>query len=34
VTLAEAMAEMTKMPFMVETPLCLQMLVVDDRDTD
>lgn len=34
VTLAHAVAEMAKMPFMVETPLCLQMLVVDDRDTD
>ncbi|WP_263377498.1 homoserine dehydrogenase [Granulicella paludicola] len=33
-TLAEAMAEMAKMPFMVETPLCLQMLVVSDKDTD
>jgi homoserine dehydrogenase len=34
VTLANAVAEMAKMPFMVETPLCLQILVVDDKDTD
>jgi len=33
-TLEEAVAEMAKMKFMVEPPLCLQMLVVDDRDTD
>jgi homoserine dehydrogenase len=34
VTLANAVAEMAKMPFMVEAPLCLQILVVDDKDTD
>ncbi|QMV18179.1 homoserine dehydrogenase [Granulicella sp. 5B5] len=34
VMLANAVAEMAKMPFMVETPLCLQILVVDDKDTD
>jgi homoserine dehydrogenase len=33
-TLEEAVAEMAKMQFMVEPPLCLQILVVDDRDTD
>jgi len=27
-------AEMATMEFMVEAPLCLQMLVVDDPDTD
>jgi hypothetical protein len=32
--LANAVAEMAKMPFMVEAPLCLQILVVDDKDTD
>jgi len=25
---------LAKMKFMVEPPLCLQILVVDDRDTD
>jgi len=25
---------MAKLKFMVEPPLCLQILVVDDRDTD
>jgi homoserine dehydrogenase len=34
VTLAKAVAEMAGMRFMVEPPLCLQMLVVDDKDTD
>jgi homoserine dehydrogenase len=34
VTLAEAMAEMAKMSFMVELPLCLQILTADDKDTD
>jgi homoserine dehydrogenase len=34
VTLATAVAEMAGMRFMVEPPLCLQMLVVDDKDTD
>jgi homoserine dehydrogenase len=34
VTLAAAVAEMAKLKFMVEPPLCLQMLVVDDKDTD
>jgi homoserine dehydrogenase len=34
VTLANAVADMAKMPFMVEAPLCLQILVVDDKDTD
>jgi homoserine dehydrogenase len=33
-TLEKAVAEMAGMRFMVEAPLCLQMLVVDDRDTD
>jgi homoserine dehydrogenase len=33
-TLAAAVEEMAAMRFMVERPLCLQMLVVDDRDTD
>jgi homoserine dehydrogenase len=33
-TLDKAIAEMVAMPFMVEPPLCLQILVVDDRDTD
>jgi homoserine dehydrogenase len=33
-TLEVAVAEMAKMKFMVEPPLCLQILVVDDRDTD
>jgi len=33
-TLAKAVAEMATMEFMVEAPLCLQMLVVDDPDTD
>jgi homoserine dehydrogenase len=33
-TLEKAVAEMTKMKFMVEPPLCLQILVVDDKDTD
>ena len=33
-TLEAAVAEMAKMKFMVEPPLCLQILVVDDRDTD
>ncbi len=32
-TLAAAVEEMAAMRFMVERPLCLQMLVVDDRDT-
>jgi homoserine dehydrogenase len=32
-TLEKAVAEMAGMSFMVEAPLCLQMLVVDDRDT-
>jgi homoserine dehydrogenase len=34
VVLAKAIDEMARLPFMVETPLCLQILVVDDRDTD
>jgi homoserine dehydrogenase len=34
VTLEKAVAEMAGMTFMVEMPLCLQILVVDDRDTD
>ena len=29
-----AIAEMSRMDFMVEPPLCLQILVVDDPDTD
>jgi homoserine dehydrogenase len=33
-TLEKAVAEIAGMSFMVEPPLCLQMLVVDDRDTD
>ena len=33
-TLAKAVADMAKMEFMVEPPLCLQILVVDDPDTD
>ena len=33
-TLDKAIAEMAAMKFMVEPPLCLQILVVDDRDTD
>ena len=33
-TLKGAVAEMAAMKFMVEPPVCLQMLVVDDRDTD
>jgi homoserine dehydrogenase len=32
--LRSAVAEMATMDFMVEPPLCLQMLVIDDRDTD
>jgi homoserine dehydrogenase len=32
--LSEAMAEMATFGFMLEPPLCLQILVVDDRDTD
>ena len=32
--LEEAMAEMAAFDFMLEPPLCLQILVVDDRDTD
>jgi hypothetical protein len=31
---AEAVKEMAALPFMVEPPLCLQILVVDDADTD
>jgi homoserine dehydrogenase len=34
VTLAEAVAEMAEMSFMIEPPLSLQILVVDDKDTD
>ena len=34
VVLANALAEMERMPFMVESPLSLQVLVVDDKDTD
>ena len=34
VTLDKAVAEMAKLKFMVEPPLCLQILVVDDKDTD
>jgi homoserine dehydrogenase len=34
VTLEKAVAEMAGMTFMVEMPLCLQILVVDDPDTD
>ncbi len=33
-TLKIAVEEMAAMKFMVEAPVCLQMLVVDDRDTD
>jgi homoserine dehydrogenase len=33
-TLEKAVVEMAKMKFMVEPPLCLQILVVDDKDTD
>jgi homoserine dehydrogenase len=33
-TLQQAVAEMAKLSFMVEPPLCLQILVVDDKDTD
>jgi homoserine dehydrogenase len=33
-TLQNAVAEMSKLPFMVEPPLCLQILTVDDKDTD
>jgi homoserine dehydrogenase len=33
-TLDKAIAEMAAMKFMVEPPLCLQILVVDDRETD
>jgi homoserine dehydrogenase len=32
--LKEAIAEMAGFEFMLEPPLCLQILVVDDRDTD
>ena len=32
--LKEALVEMSAMDFMLEPPLCLQILVVDDRDTD
>jgi homoserine dehydrogenase len=32
--LAAAVAEMTALPFMVEPPLCLEILVLDDRETD
>jgi homoserine dehydrogenase len=32
--LAAAVAEMAAMPFMVEAPLSLEILVVDDRETD
>jgi len=32
--LSEAIAEMATFEFMLEPPLCLQILVVDDRDTD
>ncbi len=32
--LEEAIAEMGAMPFMLEPPLALQILVVDDKDTD
>jgi len=32
--LREALEEMAGMDFMLEPPLCLQILVVDDRDTD
>ncbi|HEY1744774.1 MAG TPA: homoserine dehydrogenase [Granulicella sp.] len=33
-TLDKAVAEMARMDFMLEPPLCLQILVVDDPDTD
>jgi homoserine dehydrogenase len=33
-TLAAAVKEMAAMKFMLEPPLCLQMLAVDDRETD
>jgi len=33
-TVAEAVKEMATLPFMVEPPLCLQILVVDDPETD
>ena len=33
-TVSSALAEIEAMPFMVEPPLCLQMLVVDDPATD
>jgi homoserine dehydrogenase len=33
-TLEKAVAEMAAMAFMVEPPLCLEILVVDDRETD
>jgi homoserine dehydrogenase len=33
-TVAEAVKEMAALPFMVEAPLCLQILVVDDPETD
>jgi homoserine dehydrogenase len=33
-TVEAAVAEMAAMRFMVEPPLCLQVLVVDDKDTD
>jgi len=33
-TLDKAVTEMAKLEFMVEPPLCLQILVVDDPDTD
>ena len=32
--LAAAVAEMAAMAFMVEPPLSLEILVVDDRETD
>jgi homoserine dehydrogenase len=33
-TLDKAVEEMAAMDFMLEAPLCLQILVVDDKDTD
>lgn len=33
-TLDKAIAEIGTMDFMLEAPLCLQILVVDDPDTD
>jgi homoserine dehydrogenase len=33
-TIGEAVKEMAALPFQVEPPLCLQMLVVDDPETD